>query len=196
MFLCRSLKDAESLARVDPLTVAYPMPYEPASLGIVLQNTLNQESISQTDVETRMELGKKAIDWLAEMVSDHQTYSFYNILDGEKTLIRALSVPEFALRAAEALGALGTPESQLALVDLASTSTRPLEFRQAAAEAFRVATQRQGVQLTQKRVMVQYDRYNASEKLDESTQQVLGSILDSVETAANRTTMFEDTDTQ
>ena len=190
-----ALQDAESLARVDPLTIAYPLPYDSTNLGIVLQNTLSQESVSKIDVQTRMEFGKKAIGWLADMVADHPTYSFYNILDAERTLIQALSVPEFAPRAAAALGALGTPDSQRALVDLASSSTRPIELRQAAAEAFRLAILRQGVQLTQKRVMVQYDRYNASEKLDESTQEVLGSLLDSIELAANRTPMFKETDT-
>ena len=38
--------------------------------------------------------------------------------------------------------------------------------------------------LTQQDILLQYDRYNASETLDEQTQQVLGGILDSIERRA------------
>jgi hypothetical protein len=38
--------------------------------------------------------------------------------------------------------------------------------------------------LTQKDILRQYDRYNASETLDKQTQQVLGGLLDSIERRA------------
>ncbi len=190
-----ALEEAEALDRADPLTVAFPLPKDPVTLALALQNTLNQGSNSRVNVETRMVHGEKAIDWLSNFVAHHEVYSYYNILDGEKTLIAALSVPEFAAASAAALGRLGTPDSQRALVDLASTNSQPIELREVAAEAFHIATQRQGVQLTQKQVLIQYDRYNASERLDEATQDLLGSILDSLEAAASRTPIFETTDT-
>ena len=191
----QSLLRAEQLARSDRLTVAYPLPYDPETLAIVLQNTLNQESMSKIDAETRMAQGQQAIGWLADIVSNHGSYSFYDILDQEPTLIEALAVPEFAAQAVAALGALGTPTAQRTLVDLAGQTARPVELRQAATKAFHAATRRQGVQLTTKQVLAQYDRYNASETLDEATQQILGSILDSIETATERTSVFETIDT-
>ena len=79
------------------------------------------------------------------------------------------------------LGNLGTPQGQLALVDLASEHNRPLAQRQAAAAAFLVAVKRRGVLLTTRNVDRQYDRYNQSARLDKATQQLLGSILDAME---------------
>ena len=190
----QSLGQAEQLARLDPLTIAYPLPYEPKTLGIALQNTLNQESISKTDAATRLAQGEKALGWLADIVSNHDRYSFYNVLDYESVLIGALKVPRFATKAAAALGALGTPNAQTALIDLASQNARPIAIRRAASDAFQSATRRQGVQLTIKQVTAQYDRYNASGTIDESTQEILASILDSIETAAERTSVFESID--
>jgi hypothetical protein len=64
---------------------------------------------------------------------------------------------------------------------LASQPGRPLEDRQAAAEAFADAVQRRGLLLTRSEILLQYDRYNRSESLDAGTQQVLGQILDAIE---------------
>ena len=93
-----------------------------------------------------------------------------------------MKVPETAEAAARVLGTIPTPESQELLADLASRVALPLKVRQAAAEAFAASVKRFGVQLTTARIQNQYDRYNASERLDKPTQAVLGSILDAIET--------------
>ncbi|MEN6493458.1 MAG: hypothetical protein ABFD16_04125, partial [Thermoguttaceae bacterium] len=54
--------------------------------------------------------------------------------------------------------------------------------RKAALAAFQQSVTKHGVLLTSQEILMQYDRYNQSEKLDRDTQQVLGSILDSIET--------------
>jgi hypothetical protein len=48
-------------------------------------------------------------------------------------------------------------------------------------EAFRRSIQARGILLTTQQILRQYDRYNASESQDRSTQQVLGLILDCIE---------------
>ena len=191
----QSFRQAEQLARRDALTVAFPLPYEPRTLAIVLQNALNCETDSRANAETRLAHGKQAIAWLADMVANSHRYSFYSILDQERTFIGALNVSEFAPTAAEALGALGTPNAQLALLNLASQNSRPVGLRRAASKAFHEATRRQGVQLTTEQILAQYDRYNASQDFDEPTQQILSSILDSIESANDRTSVFETSDT-
>ena len=61
-----------------------------------------------------------------------------------------------------------TPRAQTALVDFASQNSRPLEARQAAAEAFTAAVKLRGLGLTRVQIIEQYSRYNASALLDKS----------------------------
>ena len=79
------------------------------------------------------------------------------------------------------MGNLGTPGSQRTLVDLASRSTLPFDLRMAAVESFRTSVEHFGILLTTTQVTRQYERYNESERLDASTQRVLGLLLDCIE---------------
>jgi HEAT repeat protein len=174
---------AEQLARKDPLTVAHPLPYDASTLGTALQRTLRQNSISRTSPQTRLAHGDQALGWLADLVAARRHYPFYEVLAHEGVFTAALNVPDLAARAVQALGEAGTPTAQAALVQAASQLAQPLELRQAAAKAFDTAVQRHGVQLTSSQILAQYTRYNASEKLDADTQQILGSLLNSIEAA-------------
>lgn len=78
---------------------------------------------------------------------------------------------------------LGTPESQVRLLDLASFEARPIDQREAAADAFGESLQRHGVLLTTEQLRRQYDRYNASANAPAETQAVLGRLLDLLEGA-------------
>ena len=75
-----------------------------------------------------------------------------------------------------------TPEAQKALIDLASRSTQPLERRKAAVEALWDNVGKGGVLLTSSEILLQYDRYNQGENLDEASRQVLAAILNCLET--------------
>jgi hypothetical protein len=79
---------------------------------------------------------------------------------------------------------LGTPRAQSALVDFASQHSRPLADRQASAAGFQAAVKARGLLLTKVQIAEQYARYNASERLDQETQAVLGSVLDAIEAPA------------
>ena len=93
----------------------------------------------------------------------------------------ALYLPALTGKAVEALALLGTPASQRSLVDFASHLTVPIESRRQAAQAFAQSVQRHGILLTESEILAQYDRYNASASLDADTQQVFGSLLDTIE---------------
>jgi hypothetical protein len=95
-----------------------------------------------------------------------------------------LNHPALTVDAANVLAAFGTPTSQTALVDFASQQTRGLAERQAAAAAFAAAIKKRGLLLTQAQIAEQYSRYNASERLDRPTQELLSSILDAIEAPA------------
>ena len=63
---------------------------------------------------------------------------------------------------------------------------QPLADRQLAVNAFAKNVARCGTLLTTAEIMAQYDLYNASERDERPVQQVLGSILDTVETYARQ----------
>jgi hypothetical protein len=86
-----------------------------------------------------------------------------------------------AVNATVVLGYLATPTAQRTLVMLASQPDQPLAVRQAAAAAFREAAKRRGILLTRGEILQQYAVYNRSSELDEATQQVLGQLLDTIE---------------
>ena len=87
-----------------------------------------------------------------------------------------------------ALALVGTPESQKSLADFASQSSIPIAARQQAAAAFQRSIARSGILLTEEEILRQYDRYNASATADAGTQQVLGSLLDALESVRGKTT--------
>ena len=96
-------------------------------------------------------------------------------------MLTALYAPKLGPKAVEVLTSVNSAESQRALVEAASSLTLPLDFRRAAAKAFRQNTEKHGILLTTNEIRQQYRRYNESEKLDAGTQHVLGLILDCIE---------------
>ncbi len=91
-------------------------------------------------------------------------------------------MPRLAAGVAAVLANVGTRDSQVALVDLASRHVQPLDVRKAAAKAFRVSAEKYGLLLPDEAIRRQYERYNQSELQDLDTQHLLGTILDSIET--------------
>ncbi len=93
----------------------------------------------------------------------------------------ALASPQLAPQAAMLLADLGTAGSQPLLVGLVNRGNLPLELRQTAAQAFRHSVHKHGILLTSEEMLGQYDRYNASESEPAESQEVLASILDTLE---------------
>jgi hypothetical protein len=124
--------------------------------------------------------------WLAELLARDQP--FYDLRRQSPVIQAVLYQPEMAGRAAAALALLGTPESQRTLVDFASRSSVRIDDRQQAAAAFQQSVSRSGILLTEEEILRQYDRYNASATADADTQQVLGSLLDTLESIRGKNT--------
>ncbi len=82
------------------------------------------------------------------------------------------------------MGEFSSVAAQTALVDYASFNGRPIELRVAAANAFRASVKQFGILLTSRQMLAQYDRYNASERRPKAEQEVLASILDTLEGVA------------
>lgn len=172
---------AKLFAKTDPLTLALAPPQTQQDVALDTRRLLTVAGRAQVSPDERIHQALFALDALAQLATEPEKYTFYNLLPLDERMEHALSVPRLAAKAAGVLGLLGTPRAQRALVGFASTEMQPLPDRLAAATAFRTAVSRRGLLLTRDQLLRQYDQYNTSESLAEGTQQVLGSILDAIE---------------
>jgi len=171
---------ARYLARRDPLAEAVTRPHtEDVVRGQVEQlvGLLGRERVAPAERQIQT---AQTLKWLAALSGRKETV--FDFRRAEEAALSALFLPPLAADAVVVAGNLGTPESQQALVDLTSRWTQPLELRGAAARSFRHSVEENGILLTTDQILRQYDRYNESESLDVATQQVLGLILDTIET--------------
>ncbi|NLX54663.1 MAG: HEAT repeat domain-containing protein [Planctomycetaceae bacterium] len=172
---------ARRLATRDPLTVVLAPPQTREDLIADTQQLIAAAGRQWVPEEQRLRAATWALDAVARLAADSDTYGFYDLMRLDGRMQQALLYPPFAVSASRVLGLLGSPGAQQALVEFASNDLQPLSARQAAAEALRVAVTRRGLRLSRTQLQQQYDLYNASEGLDRGTQEVLASILDTVE---------------
>lgn len=173
------LAAAQRIAEANSMVLAMPRPHGDGALATLVEETLALRPLPLAPEEERTAQAKQALEWIAKLLAANAPY---DELKRDAHLVdRTLLTPELAAASVAVLAGLGTPESQTALVDFASLGTLPIETRQAAAEALAASVAKHGVQLKREQVLVQYDRYNASETADAATQKVLGRVLDVIE---------------
>lgn len=172
---------AERLADGDSRTVAAPRPYDADGMQYVLQRLEKTVGRGAVTRDERVRQATKCLEWLGKIAADLELDTIYEVARQQPRIETALKTPELAGRAAIVLGQLGTPTSQVALLDVASEAGRTVEEREAAVAALRTAIKRRGLRLTREEILRQYDRYNKSETLDRDTQRILGDLLDAIE---------------
>jgi len=176
-----NLRRAQRIADMDDLTVAFSWPASDAETAVIRERSIELAGVRFIDRDERVNQAWDTLGTLIAIAQSPEKYSFYDVIRTEDAAHRALQVPSLSADAAQLLGLLGTPSAQLALVDFASQTARNIEHRQSAAAAFRTAVKKRRLLLTTDQISRQYERYNASEHLDKPTQQLLGSILDTIE---------------
>ena len=156
-----------------------PRPHGDGAMATLVNEALALRPLPLAPTEERTAQAKQALEWIAKLLVAGAPY---DELERNAHLVdRTLLMPELAGPSVAVLAALGTSESQTMLVDFASLGTLPIETRQAAAEALAASVAKFGVQLKRDQVVIQYDRYNASESADAATQKVLARVLDVIE---------------
>jgi len=176
-----NLKQAEAMAELDPLLVAFPRPHDEKSMSFQMTRVVESAGNTLVGYDERLDQAGRALEHLTRLGEAQDAHAFYDLFRVQEDVQSALSVPALSAKAARVLGLLGTPEVQRALVTLASQHARPLAERQAAAGAFAQAVERRGLLLTRDEILLQYDRFNRSAALDAGTQQVLAAVLDAIE---------------
>jgi tetratricopeptide (TPR) repeat protein len=168
----------------DPLVSVFPRIH---SVEVVMNEVDKLKAIAGRNLVGAGERVAEALSALSALIvlaKNPTTFSQYSLDQLEPAVIRALNSPPLAAEAAALLALYATAKAQTALVDFASQNSRPLADRQAAAAAFVAAVKTRGIGLTQGQIALQYDRYNSSQSLDKPTQELLGSILDAIESRA------------
>ena len=173
------LERARRVAARDPMAMAFSRPHYLEDIKWQLKQ---MESLSPrlfVAHAQRQQQAGAALDRLAEL--SESPGRLYDLRRAQHSIMKALYVPELSKKTVAVLGNLATPESQRALVELASRWSQPLEARGAAVAALRRNILENGVLLTTTDIVRQYERYNQSRDLDAKSQQILGLILDCIE---------------
>lgn len=164
-----------------------PLPFTStqALIGSSVDQMVNQVSTFRQDRAQRNRQANVAIGWLAKVAKDRESYSFFNLGRHQAKIQQLIYQPGFSAPVSEILSHIATPEAQRQLLSFASENGLPIEQRQQAVTAFQAAVNRAGILLTTDEILLQYNRYNASETQPKETQQLLSSVLDIIEAGKN-----------
>lgn len=174
----------EQLSRRTPLVTAVWRAHDAKAIQWQAGQLAAMAGRDATPFAVRQAQSVFAMQLLAELA--HAEGRFYDLRRIQPQALAGLGNPTLVDRAIAVAEALGTPESQRALVELASSHAEAIKVRQAAAAAFDVSIQHHGILLTTVEILRQYERYNQSEKHDRPTQLVLGAVLDSIEAPSKK----------
>lgn len=173
------LEAAHRLADEHERMIAVPRPHTADAVAKIASRLLQISERDAVPANGRALQAVEAVAWTAGLVERGRT--FYALRRESPAIEAALLQPATAAGAIAALARFGTPESQRALVKFASHRTLPIEARRQAASAFDHSVKSRGLLLTSDEIVSQYTLYNASAAADADTQQVLASLLDTIE---------------
>lgn len=179
----------ELLAQQDELVITMPEFADEAALVAALEKAESLVAEFAVPPERRLEQARDALDWLAHIAQYSSSYPWYDVMRAREVAIKAAGRPQLRPAAIDLLGYLGDRTAQEFLADVASQTTTDIEDRQRAANAFGQAVLRRGLLLRRAEIYAQYDRYNASENESREVQDVLGQILDVIETQTKPTSL-------
>lgn len=174
------LSTAGRVAATNLRTAAFSHPYQEGDLRWQIGRLVELGGSDLMPADERLRQAARALELLAALGTGRNR-KIYDLSRVEPVVLVAVNVPTLTTRAVTVLSNFGTPQSQRALVDLASRFTASTAMRQAALDGFGKSVQRFGLQLTTREIQQQYDRYNQSANQDVATQKILGSILDCME---------------
>lgn len=179
----------EALANLDDLVITMPEFGDEQAIRTRLDEVEKLVGENSVPPAVRLLQARDALDWLGHFAEYSKTYPMYDVVRARDAAIKAVGQPALRDPAINLLGYLGDEESQKLLVAAASRKANSAETRQRAANAFGRAVVRRGMMLRKAEVQARYDRYNASEAEDKQTQEILGQLLDIIETQTKPTTV-------
>jgi len=174
----------ESIAGGDPRAAVFDRPLVPAEMKFRVERFAGTASDEIVPSAVREQQAHAALDWLKKL--NELSPKDFDIRPYEAVLTRALHRGITSDAAADLLARIGTHTAQRSLTEIANTPSQPLSVRQTAAAAFSRAVRQHGIGLTSAEIVHQYDRYNQSMLEDQPTQQLLGMMLDALESPTKK----------
>ena len=172
------LADAERWAAADGRALAILRPVDAAGMKAIADEASEMAEPLPPE-EQREAQAAQALKWLAERLAAGVPYG--ELAREAKIAERLLLTTDLTAPALLVLERIGTRDSQAALVEAASNAALPSAARTAAVDALAKNLAAHPLQLNRAQVLLQYDRYNASETAEPETQEILGRILDLIE---------------
>jgi CheY-like chemotaxis protein len=173
------LEAAQRLAEEHERVIAASRPHSPE---VVARTVEELHRIARRDTLQGPERATQAVQATARLARPATSVrSFYDVRRAAPAIEAALYLPDASKSAIATLAKLGTPHSQLALLDFLAQPSLPMASRTQAAAAFRDSVRAHGTLLTSDEIVAQYDRYNASAGADAATQQLYSGVLDAIE---------------
>ncbi|WP_442483494.1 HEAT repeat domain-containing protein [Aeoliella sp. SH292] len=170
---------AETIAREHQGVMSFPRPHSAADTVQLAEDALAQLPVSWPTVEERLAQAESAMTIMNTLLAgDRDFYRLRAVSDLVTQNVRPAAVGEANW---EVLAKLGTHDSQVTLLSYASAPALDLAARQAAAKAFAESVKQFGLTLSSDEIVRQYHLYNASETDTPESQQVFGSLLDTIE---------------
>ena len=177
---------AMRVERENGLLIAYPFPSEPARLSSLLSH-LSQLRGSEpiTSVE-RLAHTRWALDWLDHVTAMPKLPAYLEVTKLLPALVTSIQHPPFTTTATKVLGRLGTAPAQTALVEMIDNNTASLASRRSATEAFELAVERRGLQLTNDQILQQYRLYTGTPETEIEVLRMMNTVLQSIEHSAKQ----------
>ena len=171
--------EGERAAKHDPFAHVIAVPSSADDMKERIEILVDRLDLDPVSPSERTRETAQALEWITQITRRPQ--QLYRLRSLDRQVAQALFDPRLATRAMVALSNLGTPPSQRALVNLASTDGLKMPLRRAAAASFEYSVRRFGLLLDTKQIMLQYERYNKSQHSAADTQRVLAWVLDAIE---------------
>jgi len=184
------IERARRIAAIDEMTTVLPEFADEQALIAKLEEVEKMVVGKAVSPARRLEQARDAIAWLTHLTQYSQTYKFYDLQRANDVALQGVAGhPVLSSASISLLGYLGGEAAQKQLVELVSQRDVSTDARQRAANAFTESVGRHGLMLRSADVYRQYDRYNAIEKDELKSQEVLGQVLDVIETQTRQTSV-------
>ncbi len=173
------LAAARRIASEHTRVLAFPRPHTDEALTGAAEQLLPHLPVNWPTADERLAYADTAIAVMNQLLGEDR--DFYRLRAASAMIARSIHPNTSSAAAWDLLSRLGTRDSQVALLANASAPALDIETRRAAGAAFDKSVKQFGLRLTSGEIVRQYDLYNASETADREEQQVLGSLLDTIE---------------
>ena len=157
----------------------YPRPHSDEALRSIAEEMRELLPRDWPTPAERQAMRRQTLQWMNHFLASQR--DFYRLRAYADEIARAVPAIDATGEAWELLAGLGTHDSQLTLIRAASAAVYPIATREAAAAAFARSVERFGLLLTSDEILLAYDTYNASGGQPKEVQQVLGGLLDTIE---------------